>query len=123
LDRILSLIREKAYGFVDIVKNFFQLTMEIMFLVGGYPSLTGDQKKRIVIDVLKKLIDQEKTDEINTEDIQILLETLSIVIDTFFRVAKGEFCINEIASTCCICFLLGKRFIKKVSKKVDFEPA
>ena len=108
---------------MDIVKNLFHLTMAIMFLVGGYPSLTGDQKKRIVIDVLKKLMDQEKPDDANINDIQTLQETLPVVIDTFFHVARGDFRINEIASTCCICFLLGKRIVKKVSKKVDFEPA
>ena len=40
-------------------------------------------------------------------------------------VSRGDFRINEIAATCCICFHLGKCLFNKVtrSKKVDFEPA
>ena len=39
------------------------ITSQVMFIVGSYPSLSGKQKKEIVVNVIKKVISDYRDDD------------------------------------------------------------
>lgn len=126
LTRILAYIKKNNYDIDAILENSWFITMELMYVVGGYPSLTGPQKKGIVIDVFKKIIsDLEKEGHtVNDLFLQTTLDTLPALVDTFVNVANGEYNINELATACCFGLAVCLRVVNKNKKsnKPDFVP-
>jgi len=71
---LVGIIGTKTISSTDIVP----LAINLMQLVEKYPSLTGDQKKNLVISTFKLFISDTLT-SINP----VLAQTLTIFIDTF----------------------------------------
>lgn len=103
VERILDNLKANDYDMQKVMQNSFFITMQVMFFVGGFPSLSGAQKKAIVIDVFKRVLKEYKGDDDGPEDplIAATLDTLPALIDTFVRVSSGEFHINDLGVVCC----------------------
>jgi hypothetical protein len=128
LDRILKYVKKNNYDIDAVLENSWFITMELMYVVGGYPSLTGIQKKAIVTDVFKQLIADLQKDGQQVDDpfLQATLDTLPALVDTFVRVGSGEYHINDMATVCCFGLGACLRVMNKnkgSSKKPDFTPA
>jgi len=84
-------------------ENITIVVINLMQLVEKYPDLTGEQKKHLVIHVVKKFI-KDKTDK---EEEQVLLTFVDVflptIIDTLVSVDKKELAI-KIKKTFSSCF-------------------
>jgi len=106
VERIVKFIRTKKYSSVELVHNIFMITSQVMFIVGSYPSLSGKQKREIVINVIKKVIGDYRDDDnkpLAPEFVDIVLTSLPTLIDIFVKVSKNKFYINKIIKK-CFCF-------------------
>lgn len=109
-ERVVRYVRDRKYGITEISSNVFMIATEIMFIVGGYPSLTGSQKKSVVTEVFTKLLKEyAKSDTGETvadHFVNSVIQTLPDVIDTLVSVANGDFSINTIVKKCGRCLWL-----------------
>lgn len=84
-------------------ENITTIVINLMQLVEKYPDLTGEQKKKLVIHVVKKFI-KDKTDN---EEEEVLLTFVDIflptLIDTLVSVDKKEIVI-KLKKTFSSCF-------------------
>lgn len=86
-------------------ENITTIVINLMQLVEKYPDLTGKQKKKLVIHVVKKFI-EDKTDN---EEEEVLLTFVDIflpaLIDTLVLVDKKEIVIKlkKTFSSCFYC--------------------
>lgn len=113
-ERLIQYIRDHNFEIADIMANIFVLVSKLMFIVGGYPSLAGEQKKDIVVEVLTKLLKEfastETGQKIPEHFITSTLNALPEMIDMLVNAAKGKFNINKL--TQC-CFPLFRKCCKK----------
>lgn len=69
----------------------------IMLVVEKYPELTGEDKKQIVIAVIKKIVIEIGLDEDNNDIAQTVIDTaLPIVIDLVVAASRGDLDLNKI---------------------------
>ena len=108
VERILEFIKQKNYNLQGILENVFMIVTQIMYIVGSYPSLSGQQKKDIVIDVIRKVVTkyrETKTYKKVPDDfVQIVLDSVPTLIDTFVDVSKEKFNINNVKKCFAKCF-------------------
>jgi len=105
VEKIITFIKNKNYDFKQILENIFIIITQIMVIVGKYPCLKGNQKKDIVIEVIKYIIINYKDDSVSNEFIETIFNSVPEVIDTFIKVNDNHFNINkkDIIS-CFACF-------------------
>lgn len=100
IDKIVVMVRERNYDMFDIMSNSFLIVGEIMYLAGSYPSLTGKQKKEIVIEVFKKLLTEfvktESGSSLEKTFVKVTISILPTVVDILSDVANGKYSINKI---------------------------
>lgn len=107
-ERIVEFIRKKKYTASDIAQNTFMIISQIMYIVGNYPSLTGSQKKEIVINVSNIILHQFKETETGKQIpggfIDTVMTYIPDVINILVDVSKGKYDINKIKKylSCCI---------------------
>lgn len=107
-ERIIEYIRREDYDFSSILRNIYLIVTQTIYIVGGYPSLSGQDKKKIAVEVITHIItefqkkDTEKT--IPDHYIKIVLDNLPTAIDTFISISNGVFTINNVKKcfSCCI---------------------
>lgn len=70
--------------------NIVMITSELIQVVEKYNTLTGTQKKMLVINVIKKIVNEESnTDEEKTALNVIIDNTLPLMIDGFISAING----------------------------------
>lgn len=95
---------QEIYGEIEINKdNFFLLVVKAVELTDNIKSLSGIQKKELVLKVLKKTITNLDLDD-NLES-ELLNESLDNIIDTIIEKSLNKKIVNKL--------------IKKKNKKVD----
>jgi hypothetical protein len=71
-----------------------------MYIVGSYPSLSGQQKKDIVVDVIRQIVtkyrDTETGKKIPDHFVKMVLDSVPSLVDILVSVSEGKFniCIN-----------------------------
>lgn len=108
VERIVEFIQQKNYNLQEILENVFLIVTQIMYIVGSYPSLSGRQKKDIVIDVIKQIItkykDTETGKKIPDHFVKMVLHSVPSLVDTLVSVSEGKFNINNMKKYFTICF-------------------
>lgn len=103
-NRLKNIIKEKKYNAPTLAKNLYIILPQIMIMVNEYPTLTGTDKKEIVLAVFDKLIDDIDNIFPNvTEENKILIKTsiryLSPMIEQIINVVKDRVDINKIGNS------------------------
>jgi len=107
-ERIVEYIRQKKYTVSDISENMFMIISQIMYIVGNYPSLSGNQKKEIVINVsniiLNKFKESDTGKKVPGGFIDNIIKYSPDIINILVDVSKGKYDINTIKKyfSCCI---------------------
>jgi len=112
-DQVIEL-REKTYELIQLrsiaLNNISKVTQVCMEVVENCKDLSGDQKKVMVQNVLKSLIDTHVPND--EQKNQLLKSTVDIVpdlIETFIDISKGEMDLNK---TITVGKKLGKCILK-----------
>ncbi len=113
LSRICLFIKQKKYNLNSVLKNIFLIVTQTMYIVGSYPSLSGEEKKEIVINVITQIINTYKeentSNKIPDHFIEMTIQSLPMVIDTLVNISNNDFNINNSVTilsflkNCCIC--------------------
>jgi len=107
-ERIIEYTRREDYNFSSILENIYLIVTQTIYIVGGYPSLSGKDKKKVAVEVITYIIQEfQKTDtckSIPDHYIQMVLDNIPIAIDTFISISNGVFTINNAKKcfSCCI---------------------
>lgn len=107
-ERIIEYIRREDYDFSSILENIYLIVTQTIYIVGGYPSLSGKDKKKIAVEVITYIIQEfQKTDtgkSIPDHYSKIVLDNIPTAIDTFISISNGVFTINNAKKcfSCCI---------------------
>jgi hypothetical protein len=76
--------------------NIVFITAEIIQIVEKYDDLTGIQKKHTVINVIKKLVNNQLDTDDDKRAINIIIDlTLPTIIDNLVSAINGEFKFNK----------------------------
>lgn len=86
----------------------------IMLVVEKYPELSGENKKQIVIAVIRKLVGELKLSDSDEQTADLVVETaLPVVIDLVVAASRGNLDLNKIGGRikkiwyriggCCSC--------------------
>ena len=76
--------------------NVIIIATELMMVVEKYKNLTGKQKKMLVVNVIKKLVNsQDYTTEERNALYMIIDFTLPVVIDNLVSAVNGQFTFNK----------------------------
>lgn len=100
INEVVDGIYENVLGMVEAkdvkAANIISIAALTMKLVEQVPGLTGQQKKDIVIEVIKKLIDETPLSDEEVAAVNLVVDvTLPIVIDTIVSASRGELNLNE----------------------------
>lgn len=102
------------------LSTFMLLVPRCMEIVEKIPTLTGPEKKALVLEVLARLVEELPIDEEDKQSLKLIVTTVvPVVVDTIVSSALGQFAINvveEIEEEVTGCFA-------KCSKKKDAEAA
>ena len=111
IDQQVLEIRDKTYELIQLrsiaLSNISKVTQVCMEVVENCKDLTGQQKKVMVQNVLKSLIDTYVKEDIQKND--LLKSTVDIVpdlIETFIDISNGEIEINKtikVSKKLCKC--------------------
>jgi len=95
------------------VKNIMTFVVNAMELVENLDVLSGPEKKQLVLDLMRKIIEKDKQLELEEKkEISYLIDNiLPEVIDTVVAASKNDIMIN-VKKRCCKL----KEFIKKRKK-------
>jgi len=108
VERIIEFIRQKNYDLEGILENVFMIVTQIMYIVGSYPSLSGQQKKDIVINVIRQIIlkyrETDTGEKVPEPFVQMVLDSVPSLIDTLVAVSDGKFNINNVKKCFAKCF-------------------
>jgi hypothetical protein len=106
-ERIIEFIKSKNYHLSGLLENVFMIVTQLMYIVGSYPSLTGPQKKTIVVDVIRNIItkyrDTETSKKISSTFVNMVLDLVPSIIDVLVSVSEGLFDINTVKKCCSFC--------------------
>jgi len=94
---------EHLYNYVKSVNiskitpsNIVIITTEIIQLVEKYNNLTGIQKKMVVINVIKKLVNTQFDTDEDKKAMNIIIDlTLPSIIDNLISAINGDFKFNK----------------------------
>lgn len=82
------------------ISNIVPITIRLMEAIEQYTELTGSQKKQLVVDVLKHIVNSSDLNEKEKVDILFIIETTCYdLIDSIIAATKGELRINVKIST------------------------
>ena len=108
VERIVEYIRQKNYNSQGILENIFMILTQIMYIVGSYPSLSGQQKKDIVVDVIRQIVtkyrDTETGKKIPDHFVKMVLDSVPSLVDILVSVSEGKFNINNVKKCFAKCF-------------------
>ena len=77
--------------------TLLSLSITIMEIVEKLPNLTGPEKKRVVIEVVKLMVDETELSEEDNAKVDVIIETvLPIAIDLIVAASRGSFSLNSI---------------------------
>lgn len=93
-DKIYSLINIFLKGEKLTEANILHIVLQIMKIVDKYPELKGEEKKQIIIDVLKKYVNENAEEERKATLLTLIDLTLPVAIDTFIALDKSEMVIK-----------------------------
>lgn len=82
------------------MSNMSEILIETMKLTGEYKTMSGSQKKQLVIDTLDQLFDRTDSGRYDKEIDLILKTTVPILIDNLVSVDKGNIKINPVVTSC-----------------------
>tara|TARA_Y100001958_G_C21222069_1_gene547434 strand:+ start:297 stop:1076 length:780 start_codon:yes stop_codon:yes gene_type:complete len=110
-EKIIEFIKYKKYDKKNVLKNIFLIATHVMYVVGTYPSLSGSEKKQIVINVISDIVHKytENNEKISQHFIDMTLQSLPSIIDTLVDVSNHKFNINNVRTilsfikSCCNC--------------------
>lgn len=92
-DNLRTIVVDKkvTYG------NILILTTQCMELVEKYVELSGLEKHKIVVEVVKRLVTETKLSEAELENINQVVENLvPVAINLIIAASKGKFALNLI---------------------------
>ncbi len=100
LHKIVVVIEKKNYNASYICSNLIVMASMVMTMVEKYPTLSGMEKKNIVVKVLNQLVEKLPSmfDSVDPEDVALLkqsLKSLPDMIDTIVAVGNNKFEINQ----------------------------
>ena len=100
LHKLTVIIKTKTYSASYICSNLVVLSSMTMTMVEKYPTLSGMEKKNVVLRTLNRLVDDLPTlyPSIDTEQIEMVkqsLRALPDIIDTVIAVGNNKFEINQ----------------------------
>ena len=100
LHKIVVVIQKKNYQPSYICSNLIVMASMVMTMVEKYPTLSGMEKKNIVVKVLNQLVEKLPMlfDSVDPEDVELLkqsLRSLPDMIDTIVAVGNNKFEINQ----------------------------
>lgn len=82
--------------------NMMPMVVDLMQIVRDIPNLRGSEKKAIVIDCLKFIVDETDAGSWDKYD-AVVKELIPIVIDSLIEVNKGKLLFkNPVQGGCCI---------------------
>lgn len=96
-------IRVQGYTIHDMMVDTYVIGSQIMYFVGGYPTLSGPQKKEITIQVFNKIFIEYRSAEGEAFPPQFVHTTVNFLpemVDTMVRVSVGNFHINADVTGC-----------------------
>lgn len=98
-DNIEFIIENKQVNTATIVS----ITVSLMKNVELYPQLSGEDKKKVVLHLLNKIVDEEIPDEGELQNVKMILQTtIPIMIDTIVSADKKKLRLN--VKKCVKCF-------------------
>lgn len=116
-DLILNLASEKLNA-----SKLFSLTIQLIeYLEDEYPSLKGDEKKKLLIEAFKDILSitshPSLSPDIKKEIATFVDDDLDTVIDSVIQVSRGDFRINEKQINCIMkyCIKLFHCCLKKTN--------
>lgn len=118
-DRIVKFIKDEKFTADTISINVFIIVAQLMSMVEAYPSLTGIEKKIIVIEVMKRL-EKDIYDlypDMTAGQKQALhlgLMMVPTLIDRLVDAAKGTIDLNKIKESTVKCWGSIKGFFSKI---------
>lgn len=93
--------------------NVISVLVSCMQFVEKFPIVNGYDKQLVILESIKRIIDEQDNDEVERENMKLLVSlTLPSVIDTFIAIDKRELqiklktsCtrIRKVISKCCKC--------------------
>lgn len=92
-------------------KRLVQLIPDLMELVEKYPELKGRDKKRLVIEVLRKFVNNKvENEDKKTRLLELLDEVVPDMVDIVVDASKGKLNVNAITqvATGCLGWCGGK---------------
>jgi hypothetical protein len=88
---------KSIYGDTITSTNIITITSLLIQIVEKYKSLTGNQKKMIVANTLKKLVNDSKINDDEKKILNLIIEnTLPAVIDGFIDAINGNVKFNKV---------------------------
>ncbi len=106
-----SILSYKLYNSLSIIvtdkkidnTNVILITTNLMQIVEEYPGLKGEQKKTLIIDVLKRFVIDNLNDTEETFVLTFIDSVLPYVIDTIISVDKKEIAV-KMKKSFKVCF-------------------
>ena len=95
---VLRTIDKKNLSVIDLIS----LTTSAMVIVQKYPEMSGETKKRIVIDIIKHIVDDSDIFKKGEEEeaVKLFIEiTLPVLIDTVVNVYNHNIDLEKISNT------------------------
>ena len=95
--------------------NVILLATQLMVMVEDYPELTGGQKKHVVLEVLRRTVDDSTMDPNDKFAVKAVINTVvPPAIDQIIRASRGDLDLNKVRScfsslwkkikdNCCCC--------------------
>ena len=91
--------------------NVIMLAFNLMHIVEKYNTLSGSQKKMLVLDTIKKLINDNISDELEKQELLIIVNSvLPGTIDTLVSAINGDIKFVKDKVESCFSRVFGKIF-------------
>ncbi len=95
VEHLYNYIKSTHTETIDVT-NIISIVTELIQLVEKYKSLTGPQKKMLVISVIRKLVNSQDISQNDKNTINIVIEnTVPVVIDSLISAINGKLSFNK----------------------------
>lgn len=104
IDKIYNTAKETLGADVISPANVLNLTVALMEAVEKCRELTGSQKKTLVVDVIKRLLDETNMSEEDNKTLDTIIElTVPTAIDVIIAATHGNVHINRLRDRLAQC--------------------
>lgn len=127
VDKCATIVKANRYKVENVIVNIPIMVGMVMSIVESYDTLSGTEKKGVVVKVIKNLLSKKlpklvKIDKSHQKKLNLVIQIIPTIIDVLIDVSNGKYNINEKLSLlkklfCCCCTSSKKSKIQKEKKK------